>query len=184
MNFDIDVIAKLLAPTISGIIFIVRKILEKKPKLITYMVHSSAIPLGDEKNTNINFHSIVVRNAGKKTANNIRIGHHFLPAFQINPVLSHQIIRSPNGAAEILIPTLVPGEQINISYLYFPPALWSQIHSYCKSDEMPAKYINIIPTTQLGTIQITIIWTLMFIGVSTTLYWLIYWILFWIKNTN
>ncbi|WP_085698744.1 hypothetical protein [Pseudomonas sp. B26(2017)] len=181
MSFDIDVIAKLLAPTISAIAFIVKRLLEKKPKLITYLVHSSEVPLGDEQKSKVNFHSIVVRNAGKKTANNIRIGHQFLPAFQINPQLAHEIIKGSNNAAEILIPTLVPGEQINISYLYFPPILWSQIHSYCKSDEMPAKYVNIIPAAQLSTIQTTTIWGLMFIGASTLLYWLIYWILTWIK---
>lgn len=49
MELDIDVIAKLLAPTISAAGLIVKKLLEKRPKLITYMVHSSAIPLGDEK---------------------------------------------------------------------------------------------------------------------------------------
>jgi len=183
MNIDIDTIAKLAAPMISAIGIIIKKALEKRPKLITYMIHTSAIPLGDEKNTSANFHSIVVRNAGKKTANNIRIGHYFLPAFQINPHLAHEVTRI-NNSAEILIPNLVPGEQINISYLYFPPLTWNQIHSYCKSDEMTAKYINIIPAIQPNTIQLITIWGLMFIGASTLLYWMIYFTLSWVQKNR
>lgn len=170
---DLDVIAKLLAPVITAIVvFLVKKYFEARPKLITYLVHASAIPLHDEKNTNVNTHSIVVRNAGKKTAHNVRIGHNFLPqSFQLYPQLTHEIIRGENGAAEILIPTLVPDEQVNISYLYFPPDTWHKVHSYCKSDEVNAKYINIVPSPQLNRLQSSVLWLLIFIGASTVVYW-------------
>jgi hypothetical protein len=73
MNIDIDIVGKILAPTITGIIgFITKRYFDARPKLITYLVHASAIPLGDDKKTNVNTHSIVVRNAGKKTAHNVR----------------------------------------------------------------------------------------------------------------
>ena len=53
---DLDVLAKLLAPVITAIVgFIIKKYFEARPKLITYMVHASAIPLHDDKNNNINF---------------------------------------------------------------------------------------------------------------------------------
>lgn len=101
MEFDINVFAKLLAPALTAIVgLIVKSYLEARPKLITYLVHSSAIPLHDEKNTNVNTHSIVVRNAGKRTAHNVRIGHYFLPAFQIHPQLAHEIIRGKDNSAE------------------------------------------------------------------------------------
>ena len=184
MDINIDVIGKLLAPIITAIVgFIAKRYFEARPKLITYLVHASAIPLGDEKNTNVNTHSIVVRNAGKKTAHNVRIGHNFLPAFQIYPQLAHEVVRGPNNSAEIIIPTLVPGEQINISYLYFPPEVWGQVHSYCKSDEMTAKYINVIPAAQLNKLQLSVIWALLFVGATTLVYWAIYWLWVWAQKS-
>ncbi|MGE5241046.1 MAG: hypothetical protein ACM3NI_05305 [Bacteroidota bacterium] len=180
MDINIDILGKLLAPILTAIVgFIGKPYLEARPKLITYLVHASAIPFGDEKKTNVNTHSIVVRNSGKRTAHNVRIGDNFLPAFQIHPQLAHEVVRGPNNSAEIIIPTLVPGEQINISYLYFPPDVWNQVHSYCKSDEMSAKYINIIPAAQLNKLQLTAIWGLLFVGAPTLVYWAIYWLWMW-----
>lgn len=50
MDINIDVIGKLLAPIITAIVgFIAKRYFEARPKLITYLVHASAIPLGDEK---------------------------------------------------------------------------------------------------------------------------------------
>lgn len=182
MGIDIEVIGKLLAALITAISgFAMRWYFEVRPKLLTYLIHASAIPLGDDQGNNVNTHSIVVRNAGKKTANNIRIGHNFLPQFQIYPQLSHSVIRDASGSAEILVPTLVPNEQVTISYLYFPPLLWNQVHSYCKSDEMAAKYVNVVPTAQPTKLQLTMICTLLFIGATTIVYWLIYWGWNWAK---
>lgn len=180
MTPQIDLIGKLVAPVFTAIIgLIAKRYVEARPKLITYLVHASAIPLGDKNQTTVNSHSIVIRNSGKRTAHNLRIGHNLLPTFQIYPHLPYEIVKGPDNSAEIVIPTLVPREQINISYLYFPPVVWSQVHSYCKSDEVAAKYVNIIPTAQLNKLQLFIIWSLLFIGTSTLVYWIIYWLWIW-----
>lgn len=180
---DTEVIAKLAAPVITAILgFILKSYFEAKPKLVTYLVHASEIPLHDEKKSKVNIHSIVVSNAGKRTANNIRLGHNFLPiSFQLYPQLTHEVTRNENESAEILIPTLVPGEQVNISYLYWPPVTWNQIHSYCKCDETNAKYLNVAPTQQLNKIQKSLIWSLIFIGASTVVYWLFIRIWAWVQ---
>ena len=169
---DIETIAKLIAPVITAIvIFLIKRFLEYRPKLVTYLVHASAHPLNDEHGTIVNTHSIVVRNAGKKTANNVRIGHEDLPkSYQMYPQLTHDIVNGQNKSAEIVIPTLVPNEQVNISYLYFPPTSWREINSYCKSDEVNARNINIVPSPQMGKLFISIVWSLMFIGSSTVIY--------------
>ncbi|GAO36660.1 hypothetical protein SCT_2070 [Sulfuricella sp. T08] len=174
MPLDIEVIAKLLSPLIAALIgAIAKRYFEGKPKLISYLVHSSAIPLNDDKNTQVNTHCIVVRNAGKKTAHNIRVGHNFLPkGFQIYPPVSYTVLESSNGSAEILIPTLVPSEQVSISYLYFPPLTWSQVNAYTKSDEGMANIINAIPTPQPSKFVVLLIGLLMFLGASTLVYWL------------
>lgn len=173
MPFDLEVIAKLLSPLLAALFgAIAKRYFEAKPKLVSYLVHSSAIPLNDEANTQINTHSIVVRNAGKKAAHNIRIGHNFLPkSFQIYPPVSHTTLPGPNGSAEILIPALVPNEQVSISYLYFPPMTFGQINAYTKSDEGLAQIINAIPTPQPSKLVVAVLWVLLFIGASTVAYW-------------
>lgn len=175
MQFDLEVVAKLLSPLIAALIgAIAKRYFEAKPKLVSYLVHASAIPLNDDANTQINTHSIVVRNAGKKAAHNIRIGHNFLPkGFQIYPPVSHTILPSPSGPAEILIPTLVPNEQISISYLYFPPMTFGQINAYTKSDEGLAQIINAIPTPQPSKFVVAVLWGLIFVGASTVSYWVL-----------
>ncbi|MGP4845484.1 hypothetical protein ACTXGQ_15200 [Marinobacter sp. 1Y8] len=177
---DVEVIAKILAPSVTAIVaFILKRYLEGKPKLITYLIHTAAVPLRDENETTINTHSIVVRNAGKRTAHNIRVGHSILPPHQIYPQISHEIVEGADSSAEIVIPTLVPNEQINISYVYFPPLIWNQVNSYCKSDEMFAKVLNVIPAPQLSRPQLIAIWGLMFVGGSTLVYWGMRWIWAW-----
>ncbi|MAQ00988.1 MAG: hypothetical protein CL586_02490 [Alteromonadaceae bacterium] len=182
---DIEAIAKIGAPVLTAIVgFILKSYFEAKPKLVTYLVHSTEIPLHDGNNTKVNTHSIVVSNTGKKTANNIRIGHNLLPkSFQLFPQLTHEVTRGDNDSAEILIPTLVPGERVSISYLYWPPVVWGQIHSYCKCDETNAKYLNVAPTQQLTQFQNGILLLLMFIGATTIVYWLFLLVWAWISTT-
>lgn len=186
MDITIDTIAKLAAPIVAALIgFLLKRYFESKPILITYLVHATAIPLRDESNTNVNTHSIVVRNTGKKTAFNVRIGHNHLPiSYNLFPSIKHEVLEGPEGKSEILIPTLVPEEQVNISYLYFPPITWKQINSYCKSDEMQAKYVNVIPSPRPAKPLIALLWTLIFIGASTTIYWLFHLFWLWITHTN
>ncbi|MDD3597176.1 hypothetical protein [Sulfuricurvum sp.] len=183
MSFDI--LAKLLAPVITAIIsYFIKKYFEAKPKLIIYLVHASAIPLkGDEQGTIVNTHSVVVRNAGQKTANNVRIGHDILPeSFQLFPKLPYEKVQGSENSAEILIPSLVPNEQVTISYLYFPPLTWQSINTYCKSDEAFAKIINIVPMQQPTFLQKATIYSLMFIGATTIVYWVVLWTLKWIQQ--
>lgn len=186
MDINIEVIGKILAPVLTAVLgFIGKKYFEARPKLITYLVHASAIPFRYVDNdVTVNTHSIVVRNSGERTAHNVRIGHNFLPAHQIFPQVSHEIIAGVNGSAEILVPTLVPREQVTISYLYFPPRLWSEVHSYCKCDEMAAKYINIVPSPQPGKHEEIIILGLIFVGASTLVYWIIYWLWLWAHHAT
>jgi len=143
----------------------------KRPKLISYLGHVSTFTLHDEKNTVINTHAIVIRNAGRMSATNIRVGHYFLPTnYQIFPNVVHKVEKTETGGGEIIIPKLVSGEQTTISYLYFPPLTYAQINAYTKSDEGMAKILNVIPAPQLSKWLICIMWVLMFVGVVAILY--------------
>ena len=78
--------------------------------------------------------------------------------------------RTENGIAEIVLDKLVPNEQIQISYLYAPPLLWSQIHAYTKSDDGFAKIITVLPTPQSPKWVIRMFWVLVLIGFASLLY--------------
>lgn len=173
-SLDLDLIIKILSLIVTVLIAIINRYFEAKPKLISYLVHASAIPVYDENNIQkgtINTHSIVVLNIGKKTAHNIRIGHHYLPkGFQVFPPVSHTILNNSDGSAEIVIPTLVPNEQVSISYLYLPPVTYNQVNAYTKSDEGLANIINVIPTQKPSKFVAMLIWLLVFLGMLTLVY--------------
>ncbi|MGY2237803.1 hypothetical protein [Pseudomonas gingeri] len=190
MEFTLDAAIKLAAPVLTGVFGLLAKIyLDAKPKLVCYMIHSIAITTRNQIDPNaqpiiVHTHSIAVRNAGKKSASNVRIGHHFLPDFQIYPSLIHEVIKGPDNTAEILIPTLVPGEQITIGYLYFPPQTFQNINNYCKSDEVLAKYLNVTPMVPASKIQLRTLWTLVFIGASSLVYWILTLLFIWAQSKN
>jgi hypothetical protein len=93
-----------------------------------------------------NAHSVLIRNIGRKTATNVRIGHNARPyTFQIYPHVSYELLKGQGNAWEILVPALVPGESLQVAYLYDPRVLWSQIDSYVKSDECMAITQNVAP---------------------------------------
>lgn len=133
--------------------------------------HTSAFSVRGNPPVPVHTHAIVVRNAGRATANQVRIGHHFLPEnFQIHPPVPHTVERAPNGSGEIIIPKMVSAEQVTISYLYFPPLLWSQIHAYTKSDKGFAKILTVLPTPQFPKWVSSLLWALIFVGVVSLLY--------------
>lgn len=175
MNYDFIAIAKVLSPLITLIIgALIKKYTERRSKIISYLGHVSSFTLSDENRTLVFTHSIIVRNAGRKTATNIRLGHNVMPPnVSLYPNIPYRIENAPEGASEIIIPQLVPKEQVTISYLYFPPVTWDKINSYTKSDEGFAKIINVIPMPQPPKWAKAIVWLLMFIGASFLIYWLI-----------
>ena len=79
----------------------------------------------------------------------------------------------PGGGQEILFPSLVPNEQVTVSYLYFPPATWDQINVGVKSDEGFAKVIRVIPMRLYSTWFNGIVGIFFFAGVLSVLYVLV-----------
>lgn len=179
---EIETIAKLISPLVVAIFsFFLNRYLEAKPKLISYVVHASEFPPLNGSGSAVRTHGVVIRNAGKRTAHDVRIGHVVFPAsYQIYPSVTHKVERGTNGSAEIVIPTLVPNEQVTLSYLYFPPLFWNQINSYTKSNEGMAKVINVIPSPQWPQWRINLLWGLVFIGASTVLYWIFLTLYYWV----
>ena len=181
MTINWDIVIKIVVPLATLILgrFLDRW-LSKRSKLISYLGHVSAFVLRGEAQTQVFTHSIVVRNAGREAANNVRIGHYILPDYQLYPSVPHTVEAISTGGSEIVIPKLVPEEQITISYLYFPPLTWDKINAYTKSDEGFAKILNVIPTPQPSKWVIRLFWSLVFIGVTAVLYILIEIIRWWL----
>ena len=175
MKYDFVAIAKIISPLITLVVgVLIKHYTERRSKIISYLGHVSAFTLNDANRTPVFTHSIIVRNAGRKTATNIRLGHNVMPPnVSLYPNIPYKVENTQEGASEIVIPQLVPKEQITISYLYFPPTTWDKVNSYTKSDEGFAKIINVIPIPQPAKWALGIVWLLMFIGASFLIYWLI-----------
>lgn len=148
--------------------------LAKRPKLISYLFHASAFSIRGSTPYTVHTHAIVIRNTGRVAASNVRVGHLVFPEhYQLFPPILHDLVKTSEGGGEIVIPKLVPGEQVTISYLYFPPLLYTQIHSYTKSDEGFAKVLTVLPTPQFPKWATRSLWILVFIGASSVIYALV-----------
>lgn len=144
----------------------------KRSKVIAYFGHIADFRVrGDKGTTPVYTHSLVIRNAGRKTANNVRLGHYAMPKdYHISPAIEHKIQEIPDSGPEILFPKLVPNEQVTISYIYFEAVAADRIHSYLKSDDGFAKVIQVITQQQFPKWVGNSIIVLAIVGVIALLY--------------
>jgi hypothetical protein len=183
MAIDWNAVATIAAPIITLFLGVwVNRRFENRPVLISYFSHVSAFqhtPPGGQL-IHVNTHSVVLRNAGRQSAINVRLHHIVLPDFNIWPAVVHHVDTLPNGARDIVIPTLVPGEQITVSYLYFPPVTVGQVNAGIKCDQGFARqiavllqrqyprWVNFIASVLMIAGLVAIIYAL-YIGVSTAI---------------
>ncbi|MEX3949280.1 hypothetical protein AB4Y40_16225 [Paraburkholderia sp. EG287B] len=186
MTSNWDVASRLIFPIIVAILVaLINRKIEYRSKVITYVAHAAGFSppplppaLGAPNpqapqlvTTPFNTHSTILRNAGKKTAFNVRIGHSAsVHVYVLEPSVQHEVKSDPSGAWEIILPALVPNEQVMVSYLYYPPLTWRQINSYAKSDEGFAKYLNVLPTPQPPRWALIIATTFFYLGVVAVAY--------------
>ena len=151
MEIAWNVVAIIAAPLIALFVgAVLNRAIESRPRLVTYLGHVSAHRLKREDNTSYDIftHSVVLRNSGRRPATNVRLAHPYLPDFNVFPSVGYRVENLPGGGREIVMPTLVPNEQVTISYLYFPPTTWKQINGPVKSDEGLARVLQVLPTEQ------------------------------------
>ena len=172
MNPDWSVVVTVAAPVIALFVGIaLNRFLERKPKLIAYYTHSSAFVIPGANPVQLNTHGIVIKNVSKKPATDIRVRHNYLPKdFYVFPVVQYQVQKAPRGGAEIVFPTLVPNEQVSISYLYFPPVVYSQIHGTIRHTDGFATEVTALPTPQYPTWVLRGAKVLMILGIAAFLY--------------
>jgi hypothetical protein len=191
MKVDINwvVLATIIGPLLAAAAAVaLDRWLERRPKLISWLGHASAVrmppaqPQGQPYD--IYTHTVVVRNAGRRSANNMRLGHFHLPNFSVFPAVAHRVENVPGGGSEIIFPTLVPSEQVTITYLYFPPVTYNQINSYAKSDEGMARIITMLPTPMQPMWLLRTAAVVLLLGVVMALYLLVLFALWVVRLTS
>jgi len=172
LTVDWNVVATMASPVVA--LFVgaaLNRAIENRPRVISYLGHVSGITLNrNNQPLQVNSHSVVLRNAGRKAATNVRLGHAVLPDFQVFPEIEYTIAELPGGVKEIRFPQLIPQKQVTVTYLYFPPLTWEQANRHVESDEGPVKVLNVLPTVQLPKWLIAILWCLIGYGVIAFLY--------------
>jgi len=170
---DWMVVATIAAPLLALVAGIwLKNVFENRPQLVTFFGAVSVFNYTAPNGTRlvVHTHDVVVRNTGRRSAHNVRLGHQTLPDHNISPAVDHRVIDVPGGGKEIILPTLVPGEQIVVSYLYFPPITYAQVNTYVKSDEGLATVITVLLEPQAPKwLSVTGAW-LMLLGLVTAIY--------------
>ena len=147
------------------------RLLETRSRIVAYLGHVSGINLSRAAPPiQVNTHSVVIRNVGRRTATNVRIGHNTLPDYQVYPDIEYHENNLPGGGVEIVFPKLVPKRQVTVTYLYFPPLTWGQVNTHLESDEGPIKVLNVLPVVQAPIWIKRILWLLVGCGLIGALY--------------
>jgi hypothetical protein len=173
MGIDWGVIATIAAPLITLVvgIWLTRKF-ESRPILISYYGHISAFRATppDRDPIAIHTHAVVLRNIGRKAATDVRLHHNYLPDFSIHPSVQHQAEDLTDGTRDIVIPTLVPGEEVTISYLYYPPLTAAGVNAGIKCDQGFAQQIPVLLQRQYPKSVQLLVAGLLLIGAVASLY--------------
>jgi hypothetical protein len=173
MTIDWVVVATIAAPIITLFVGVwVNRRFENRPVLVSYFSHVAAFihrPATGQP-FNVHTHSVVLRNAGRRSATNVRLHHVVLPDFNVWPTLVYHVETLPDESRDIVIPTLVPGEEITVSYLYFPPITVAQVNAGVKCDQGFAHAIPVLLQRQYSRWFNLTAAVLMLIGVVTIVY--------------
>jgi hypothetical protein len=172
MEINWTLVATIAAPLLA--LFVgagLNRLIERKPQLSVYFGHVLAFQLNDPLRTRFHTHSVVIKSTGQKPAQDVRVNHRFLPDnFNVFPDLDYSTIELPGGGKEIVIPSLVPGEQVSISSLYFPPITFDQINGPVKHSNGFAQAIKVLPTPQASKRVVRLAASLMFLGAVAVIY--------------
>jgi hypothetical protein len=181
MVINWSAVATIAAPIIALFVGVwINRRFENRPVLISYFGHVAAFrttpPSGQP--IFVHTHAVVLRNVGRRSATNIRLRHNVLPDFIIWPELQHHIEDLPGGGGrEIVIPTLVPGEEITVSYLYFPPVTVAQVNTGIRSNEGFARQIPVLLQRVYPKWFNLMVTALMLIGLVSLVYIAFYFVL-------
>ncbi|SRR6266571_7283801 len=183
MHTDWTLVARFAGPVLGALVaFLLLRLSERKVKLVTYYGHVGVFHMQPPAQAEqpvpprfpIHAHTVVIRNAGKKTANAVRVSHGILPPdFSIFPDVPYRVEDLPGGGRDIVIPQLIPGQQVTISYMYPPAILYGDVTKGIRSDETFAQVLNVLPTPQPPKWAAVVAVALVALGTLTLFYLLI-----------
>src|SRR5437899_1519902 len=134
-----------VALLVIGAVF--NRVYERRPRVVVFYGHIGAFQLLGTQGRppfGVHTHSVVMRNNGRLAAHNVRVPHNPTGGSIVNisvfPLVSFTRNPLPGGGDELLFPVLVSGQELTISYLYYPPLLANQINAPIRSDEGMAKH--------------------------------------------
>ena len=168
-------VATIAAPIIAAFLGAwVNRRFESRPILLSHFGHVSSVTLDrPEGPVIVNTHSVVIRNAGRQPATNVKLSHYFLPDFNVWPSVGYSVEDLPQGdGREIVIPLLSSGEQLTISCLYFGPTTVRNINAGVRCDQGLAKPIPMLLQREYPTWLNVLAAAIFLIGVLATVYML------------
>jgi hypothetical protein len=83
-------------------------------------------------------------NPGKAPAREVHVGHYFVPANNVWPDITREIVQTPGGGWVMRFPAVPPKTVISISYLFFGIYNVDQIISYVVWEEGSARRIPVM----------------------------------------
>jgi hypothetical protein len=173
MTVNWSVVATIAAPIIA--LFVgawINRWFESRPNLISYFSHVGVFlatpPAGPP--FNVHTHSVILHNAGRRSATGVRLHHSVLPDFNIWPAIVYHVDEIPGGGRDIVIPTMVPNEQIAVSYIYFPPLTYAQVNAGIKCDQGFAQPISVLLQRQYPAWVLKLRRALVAVGIVALLY--------------
>lgn len=177
---DWDLVARIAGPVLGAFVgWGLARASERRSKLVTYYGHVSAFQIRPPAPEGggappppfpVHAHAVVIRNAGRKAATGVRVSHAVMPRdFTISPATPYTV-EELEGSTDIVIPQLVPKEQITISYMYPSHILWNQVTQGVKCDDGFADVLHVLPTPQPAKWAWVLTVTLLAVGGITVLY--------------
>ena len=158
MTLDLGVISQAVWSVVLVVVTaLVTLFLERRSRLVVYYgsIGSFQLPPSSpgQHALGVNTHTVVVLNAGRLAARNVRVPHNGPLAVanihvSVFPPVANTRETLPGGQEVIVLPTLAPGQQVTLSYLYFPPLTFNLINLQISSDEGIARQLNVLPTPQ------------------------------------
>ena len=170
---DWQVLATLMAPIITLFVGVwASRRFESGPVLLTHWGHVSSFNhQGEDGNKfTVNTHTVVISNVGRRAATNVRLSHNYLPSYNIWPRIQHRVEEVPDSSNDIVIPAVIPNQQLTISYLYFHPMTFAEINAGVRCDQGFAVPITVLLQRQHPRWLKYIVGTLVIVGMSTLVY--------------
>ena len=150
---------------------------ERRARLVVYLGHIAHHKIGDDKEGKqqaVLTWSVVIRNAGKLAAKNVRIKHEEPPThFNLMPVRPFVKEDLEDGGQDFILDQMVPNEELQISYIRLVTSTASEARMSNRgisSDEGYPQVLDVLPMRQYPFWVRRVLGVLIILGGATAVY--------------